>query len=127
MTWLAVAVAGGLGSCCRYLVEHAFRARGPESNGTTFPWASYVINPAGSFALGVVTGLAVAHGLPTEWRTILGAGFCGAFTVVGPITFDSLRLTVEGSPRTGAANLVLGVALPLAAATLGLAWSGGLG
>jgi CrcB protein len=127
VTWVAVAGAGAAGACCRFLVEHAFRTRGVDTVGTTFPWASYVVNPLGSFALGVVTGLGIAHGLSDDWVDVLGTGFCGAFTVVGPVTFDSLRLAVEGAPAAGVANLVLGVALPLAAAAVGLAASGGLG
>ena len=50
-----------------------------------------------------------------------GVGFCGAFTVVGPLTFDSVRLFVEGHAGRAGVNLALGTLIPLAAAAAGLA------
>lgn len=122
MIVLGVALAGALGASVRFVIERAFLHRyGPD-----FPWASYLINPLGSFLLGTVTGLALAHGLDPDLRTVLATGFCGSFTVVGPVTFDSLRLAVEGAPGRASCNLVLGTAIPIGAAAAGLVLSGGI-
>ncbi|HEX5613678.1 MAG TPA: CrcB family protein [Acidimicrobiia bacterium] len=120
---LGVAAAGALGATARYAIERAIQ---PGARPRRLPVASYVINPLGSFLLGVVVGLASAHGLSEGWRAVLGTGFCGAFTVVGPVTFDSVRVFAEGAPRLALAHALAGTAVPLLAATVGLAVAGGI-
>jgi CrcB protein len=114
---LAVAVAGALGAASRALIERAV-ARGRTLE---LPFASYLINPLGSFLLALIVGLALDGNLSDEWRAVLGAGFCGAFTVVGPVTYDSVRLAENGRPGLAATNVAMGTLVPLAAAALGLA------
>jgi CrcB protein len=58
-TWIGVALAGGAGALVRHWV------------GRTI-----VVNLTGAFALGVVVGA----GLHGDARTIVGAGFLGAYT-----------------------------------------------
>ncbi|MGQ0826576.1 MAG: fluoride efflux transporter FluC [Actinomycetota bacterium] len=117
MTALAVGIAGALGATARAVAERTF-ARWRRAD---LPLALYGVNTAGSFVLGLLTGLALDARLSPECQAILGTGFCGAFTVVGPVTFDSIRLASLGRARLAATNLVVGTLLPLAAAALGLA------
>ena len=74
MTVLLVAVAGALGAPSRYALEWWVRARRP----TITPLGTFVVNVTGSLALGIVVGLALAHGLDPDVRTVVGTGFLGA-------------------------------------------------
>jgi CrcB protein len=120
--WLGVACAGGAGASTRFLIERAVRDR----LGDDFPWAAWAINPVGSLALGIVVGLAVAQGLPLDAAAIIGTGFVGAFTVVGPLTFDSVRLGLQGRRVAALVNSVGALAVCTATAALGLAITGAI-
>jgi CrcB protein len=82
--------------------------------------------PERAFAIGVVTGAALAQGLPAEARTIVGTGFLGAYTTFSTYAYEAVRRGEDGQPRVAAvyalASLVLGVAFTAA----GLAMTGAL-
>jgi CrcB protein len=120
--WLGVATAGALAASLRFALERSVRRR----YGEDFPWAAWVINPSGSFALGVVVGLGVAQGLDLDAVVIMGTGFIGAFTVVGPLTFDSLRLTIARRPAAALVNSIGALIVCAGAAALGLAVTGAI-
>lgn len=114
-SWMAVALGGALGAPARYLVDGAVAGRraGP------FPWGTLVVNVAGSFLLGVVTGLVLHHGLGATARAGLGVGFCGGFTTFSTFSYETLRLVEEGAGELAARNVAANVVLALGAATLG--------
>jgi CrcB protein len=88
-----------------------------------------VINVTGSFLLGLVTGLVLAHGLPAEWRAILGTGFLGGYTTFSTASYETVRLAQQRRYRAALFNGVGMLVLALAAAGLGLwlgGWMGGL-
>jgi len=120
--WLGVACAGGAGASTRFLIERVVLDR----LGDEFPWAAWGINPVGSFALGVVVGLAVSRGLSLDAAVIAGTGFVGAFTVVGPLTFDSVRLALEGRRVGALVNSVGALVVCTGTAALGLAIAGAI-
>jgi CrcB protein len=120
--WLGVACAGGAGASTRLLIEHVVHDR----FGDGFPWAAWAINPVGSLALGVVVGLAVAQGLSVDAAAVIGTGFVGAFTIVGPLTFDSVRLGLQGRHLAALVNSVGALVVCTAAAALGLTITGAI-
>ena len=122
MIWLGVACAGAAGASTRFMIERVARHR----LGDEFPWAPWGINPVGSFALGVVVGLAVVHGLSLDAAVVIGTGFIGSFTVVGPLTFDSLRLGLEGRRAAALMNSVGALVVCTSAAALGLVITGAI-
>ncbi len=118
---LGVAAAGGLGAVARLVLDGVLRSRVAVS----FPLGTTVINVTGSFLLGLVTGLALAHGLPPEWRAILGTGFLGGYTTFSTASYETVRLAQQRRYRAALFNGVGMLLLALAAAGLGL-WLGGL-
>ncbi|OJX80708.1 MULTISPECIES: fluoride efflux transporter CrcB [unclassified Leifsonia] len=118
---LAVAVAGGLGAVARLVLDGVTRSL----VRVNFPLGTTVINVTGSFLLGLVTGLALANGLPAEWRAILGTGFLGGYTTFSTASFETVRLAQQRRYRAAAFNGVGMLLLALAAAGLGL-WLGQL-
>ena len=118
---LGVAVAGGVGSVCRFTLDGFVKSR----IRVAYPLGTTVINITGSFFLGLVTALALAHALPDPWKAILGTGLIGGYTTFSTASFETVRLAQEG--RWGAATMNgLGMfAASLVAGGIGL-WLGSL-
>lgn len=93
-----LSLAGALGAVCRLVVDGGVRARYDR-----FPLGTLVVNVSGSLLLGVVTGLVLFHGAPSELRTVLGTGFCGGYTTFSTASFEAVRLLQQR--RLGAALL----------------------
>ncbi|RDV45844.1 fluoride efflux transporter CrcB [Leifsonia sp. ku-ls] len=118
---VAVGLAGGVGAVARFVLDGVLRAR----VRVAFPLGTTVINVTGSFLLGLVTGLALAHGLPPEWRAVLGTGFLGGYTTFSTASYETVRLAQQRRYRAALMNGVAMLVLALAAAGLGL-WLGQL-
>jgi CrcB protein len=113
---LAVIAAGGaIGSVARYGLAVALPHRAAE-----FPWATFITNTAGCFAIGVLMVVVsdVLTGRPLL-RPFLGIGVLGGFTTFSTYALDFQRM-VDGGAR-GAAVLYLAgtVVAALAAAYAG--------
>ncbi len=117
----AMSVAGGVGAGCRFVVDGLVKAR----VHVAYPIGTTIINVTGSFLLGLVTGLALAHALPQEWRLILGTGFLGGYTTFSTASLETVRLAQEGRWRASALNAFGMLVGSMLAAALGL-WLGGL-
>ena len=117
LAWAAFVVAGAVGAPLRYVVD-GFVA---ERVSGAFPWGTWLINVSGSFVLGVLTGLALYHGLPRTPKLVLGTGFCGAFTTFSTFSYETVRLVEEGDVDDAVRNVAATVAAGLAAAAAGMA------
>jgi CrcB protein len=115
--WVLVAVAGALGAPARYVVDTLVE----ERLGGTFPYGTLVVNVSGSLILGLLTGLAMYHGLARGARFVLGTGFVGAYTTFSTFSFETLALFEDGDTRGGLANIAMSLLAGAAAATTGLA------
>jgi CrcB protein len=114
--WAAFVIAGAIGALLRYLVDGLIGDRADS----VLPWGILAVNVTGSFVLGVVTGLALHHGLGRTPRIVIGTGFCGAFTTFSTFAYETVRLMESGPRREALANVALSLALGLAAAAAGL-------
>jgi CrcB protein len=115
MLTLAVSLAAGVGAVTRYVVDQLVQAR----TGGRFPFGTLLINVTGSLLLGLLTGLALHHGLPATGVVILGAGFAGGYTTLSTWAYESLVLAGD-SLATAAVNVLGSFALGLAAGAAGL-------
>jgi CrcB protein len=116
---LAVTLAGGAGALLRTLLNDAVAHR----LAGDFPLGILSINIAGSFLLGLVTGLAWYHGLSSTTLAIVGIGLCGGFTTWSTAIWETLallrlRLFAQAAFYTLGG---LGLALGAAAAGIGIA------
>jgi fluoride exporter len=116
-TWVPFMIAAAAGAIARYTLDTLISHRVQGA----FPWGTFVINVCGSLTLGVVTGLALYHGLGSRPRIVLGTGFCGAFTTFSTFTFETIRLAEERATTDAALNLGGTLIAAAAAAALGLA------
>jgi len=113
----AVALGGAIGSLARWGVAEAL----PHHPGQ-FPWATWLVNVSGSFALGVVMALSLALWPHHRYlRPFLGAGVLGGYT-----TFSTWMLDTRSGLEADAVVAILyvgatlAVGLPAAAAGLRL-------
>jgi len=116
MLLLAVGLAGAVGAPARYLTDAFIE----ERIQSVFPWGTFVINVSGSFLLGVITGLALYHGLGSVPKVVVGTGFCGAYTTFSTFSYETVRLLEDGSVLEAAANTAASWVVGLAGAALGL-------
>lgn len=88
----------------RYWVN---RAVASTEWGRSFPWATFGVNLAGSFLLGLlVIGLAHRPG----WRALLGVGVCGGFTTFSTFSVETVHL-IESERYAAAVGYVSGSVL----------------
>ena len=116
MTALLVALGAAAGAPARWWVDQHVRRRA----GHDFPWGTLLINVLGSLVLGVVLG-ATAGRPQDELVALLGTGFCGGFTTFSSFGFETVRLVEDGSHVAASLNVVVSVALGVAAAAAGWA------
>ncbi len=117
MTWLLVALGGAGGSLLRYGVGRwAVSQWGPATVMGTF-----IVNITGSFALGLLIGLALERSpAPPGLRNMATIGFLGGYTTFSTLSLESVRLLLEGELGRAAASIIGSVILGLSAAYLGL-------
>jgi fluoride exporter len=114
---LVVGLAGAAGAALRYGADIAISAR----FGSSFPLGTVSVNVAGSFVLGVLTGLLWFHGLGVHVDDVLGVGFCGGLTTWSTASWESVRLLEAGLHRQAFFHALGGLVGAIAAAALGAA------
>lgn len=103
MNWLAVALGGALGASCRYAV--AIQLAGLTGR---FPLATFIVNGAGSFLMGLGFVLIVERQfLPEVWRHFFLIGGLGALTTFSTYSLE-LVLLIQSQAWKLAAFYALG-------------------
>lgn len=114
---LLVGLGGFLGSVLRYLVAVLFAGQFSSS----FPLATFVVNVAGCFLIGILFALSDRGNILTpEWRVFLTTGFCGGFTTFSTFSYESLKLLQDGELLYLSLNVVLSVVIGFAATYIGI-------
>lgn len=113
--WLAA--AGAVGT----LLRVACNAGAARLLGHALPWGTLLVNVAGSFAFGAITGFFRTRGaLPGGLETILLVGLLGGFTTYSSYAFQSLELIEHGRAAAALGYVVATNACALAAVWVGL-------
>lgn len=113
---ICIFLGGGAGSALRYYIQELLHERIlPYS----FPWATFTVNIAGSFLIGLFYALSARFNLPAEIRLLLTAGFCGGFTTFSTFSNDGLTLIKNGFYGMFLLYALLSIALGLIAAMAG--------
>lgn len=123
---IAVALAAAIGGMARYGLDTLIRQGEPGVHGIV------VVNILGSLLLGFLTAIAgvltftganFAAGPiapPPAWFTILGVGFCGAFTTFSTAILDVLAYLRTHQWIKAIALVTIGVITAILAAGLGI-------
>ncbi len=116
-TVLLIAGAGALGSLARYALSGAIYA----ALGQNFAYGTLVVNVLGSFLLGLLMHVGLnTDMIPPHLRTAAAIGFIGAFTTFSTFTYETVQFVQDGAWGAAALNVLVSVALGIAAVFLGM-------
>jgi CrcB protein len=117
LRFLLICLGGAIGTGARYLIA----IETPRLLGTSFPYATLIVNVAGSFLLGAVmhVGLTTALMTPTL-RLVLATGVMGGFTTYSTFNYETIEYLREGALGIAAVNVAATLVLCLMAGALGL-------
>lgn len=97
--FLLVGIGGSIGSMLRYAAVLLLKNK-------PFPYATYCVNIAGSFIIGIVTGYALKNAtFNNEWRLFVATGIFGGFTTFSSFSLESMQLLQQN--RVGMASLYI--------------------
>lgn len=114
----AMGIGGALGTAARFGVAQAVHVA-PGS----FPWPTFWTNLSGSFALGLVLAVLLAHYPPSRFlRPFVAVGFIGAYTTYSTFAVETVLLARNGHAALGLAYAGASLIAGLASAWAGI-WS----
>jgi len=111
LVWGGVVLVGGCGAVLRFVVDAAVGSW----LGREFPYGTLIVNLSGALALGLITGLTLGD----DAALLAGTAAVGSYTTFSTWVFETQRLDEERQHRLAVANIVLSLALGIAAAALG--------
>lgn len=112
---LYMALAGALGSICRFLLSTLIQIK--FSKVSLF--ATTIVNVIGSFLLGVSFALHVNYPSVSNWYTIVGTGFFGAFTTFSSFSYEALLIYLK-FPKKGVLFILANIFIVAICASLGI-------
>jgi CrcB protein len=116
--FLLICLGGAVGSGARYLIA----LETPRVLGSAFPYATLIVNVAGSFLLGAVMHVGLATSLMSpELRLMLTTGIMGGFTTYSTFNYETMEYLRAGAYGLAGLNVASTVLLCLLAGALGLA------
>lgn len=111
LAWVAAGALGGAGALLRFRLDAFVQ----EKTAGAFPLGTLAVNLAGSFCLGLLTGLSVTG----DGLLVAGTGFLGSFTTFSTWMIETERLAEEGEARLALVNVVVPFGAGILAALLG--------
>ena len=111
LVWAGVVVIGGAGSVLRFYVDGLVSS----ASGRDFPYGTLVVNLSGAVILGLLAGLALAG----DAALLAGTAAVGSYTTFSTWMLETQRLTEEHRHTTAVLNVLISLALGIAAAALG--------
>lgn len=112
-----VGLGGGIGSILRFLTSlwiNKYVISG-------FPLGTFVVNLAGCFFIGLLTGLSFRFGwLDRDIRLLLITGFCGGYTTFSAFSFENLEFLESGNYTLFALYAAGSILMGVAAVWLGI-------
>jgi CrcB protein len=109
--WIGVAFLGGCGALARFGLTLLVADRLHPH----LPVGTLAVNVSGAFLLGLLAGASVDGNA----RLLFGVGLLGAYTTFSTWMVETQRIGEAGKGRLALVNVVLSIALGLAAAALG--------
>ncbi len=113
LLWGGLAALGGLGALARFELDGRVQLWAAGE----FPLGTFVVNVAGSFVLGLLTGLSITG----NTLFLAGVGFLGSFTTFSTWMLETERLGEDGEGSLALANLALSLLAGAAFAAAGWA------
>lgn len=110
-----IACGGAVGAILRYGVMQ-FVSRTDQQ----FPYATFTVNIAGSFILGILAAYSLSHTVDDKMRLLLIVGILGSFTTFSTFSLDAIMLIQRNEWFTALLYVLLSVTLSLLATISGM-------
>ncbi len=110
-TWLGVALLGGVGANARFLIDGLTSAR----TGGELPFGTLLVNASGSLLLGLLDGFALSGNA----LVLAGTATLGSYTTFSTWMLETHRLAEDAKLRAALGNILVSLAIGIAAAALG--------
>jgi fluoride exporter len=124
MLYLIVFIGAGIGGALRHGVD----VGAAKLFGYGFPFGTFIVNVAGSFAMGLLAGFFIYRpGVPQHVRLFLTTGLLGGFTTFSSFSLDAALLIERHAYALAAGYVVGSIAAGLSALFFGLAVFRGAG
>ena len=118
LTYLYIALGGGLGSVARYAISGTVA----RSLNEVFPWGTLTANISGCFIIGLFAMLTGPDGrvlFPPDFRQFFMVGICGGYTTFSSFSLQTLALARDGDFPRASANVIVSVVFCLLGVWLG--------
>lgn len=110
-----IALGGAAGSLARWGVDQAVA-------GTTYPWATFLINVSGCLLIGVLMAFVLDVWAHRRYlRPLLGVGFLGGFTTFSTFLLETRDLATSSHALLAIVYVVASISAGFVAALAGLA------
>ncbi|ACX72112.1 CrcB protein [Methanocaldococcus vulcanius M7] len=100
---LLIGVGGFFGAVLRYVVSGII----PVKFG--LPTGTLTVNLIGSFILGFLLYSSLFAPISTEYKLLIGTGFCGALTTFSTFSYETFALIDEGLVFKAVLNILINV------------------
>jgi CrcB protein len=115
--YLVIAVGGSIGAILRYLTG----VYSAKFFGTWLPYGTLIVNVVGSFILSFFMILFLEKlSLDPLWRLFVAVGFCGSYTTLSSITYETLSIVMDGDYVRALLNIALNFGLSFLSAFAGI-------
>jgi len=115
--YLVIAVGGSIGAIVRYLTG----VYSAKFFGTWLPYGTLIVNVVGSFILSFFMILFLEKlSLDPLWRLFVAVGFCGSYTTLSSITYETLSMAMDGDYVRALLNIALNFGLSFLSAFTGI-------
>lgn len=124
--WWANSLCAGIGGFCGSVLRY-WVSRSLHTVSATWPFGTLAANLAGCLIMGGIVEIGVEGGaLSPAARVLLTTGFCGGFTTMSSLAYESTVMARTGQGWGAAVYAVGSLALSLAAVLAGQAIVRGL-
>lgn len=114
---IVIAIGGSIGAVLRYLTG----VYAAKYLGTWLPYGTLIVNIVGSFILSFFMTLFLEKlSLDPLWRLFLAVGFCGSYTTLSSVTYETLSILMDGDYIRAGLNVILNFFLSFLSAAVGI-------
>ena len=107
---------GGAGSVLRYLVQGWVQ----RLSGASFPLGTVLVNISGCLVIGLLAGMFFGpRPINEDYRFAILTGILGGYTTFSSFGWETIKLSDDGELLYAGLNVILSVAIGLAAVWLG--------